>query len=392
VNAAAFDGCDAEDLAEAIDQVAALEAAVRSQLLALISAFGATRAWEADGAASVEAWLMMRLGVARRTATELVRVAGAVPQLPTIAAAYADGRLSWDQLAAVTRFATPDTDAALAPEAVGLSAAELERAAQRARMVSAAETAAVDRRRGVGWRWSADDGSLRLWGRLAPADGMVVATTLGRLADQAPPDPATGVYEPYESRCADALVELASCRLAADADADRATVVVHVDTTVARGSVEGAPAVAASTLRRLACDARLQVVTHSTDASVIGVGRTTRQVPPWLMRLLRRRDGGCRFPGCDRQRWVHAHHIHHWADGGATNDGNLVLLCGHHHRVVHEGGWQVRGSPGGRLEFVNGVGRVVWPRPIERAQRMRMAPPSKVATAFAGFGLRKRLP
>jgi hypothetical protein len=60
--------------------------------------------------------------------------------------------------------------------------------------------------------------------------------------------------------------------------------------------------------------------------------------PPAIQRALRRRDGGCRFPGCVNRRFVDGHHIVHWIDGGITNLDNLVLLCRHHHRIVHEGG------------------------------------------------------
>ncbi|MGE0732366.1 MAG: HNH endonuclease signature motif containing protein, partial [Acidimicrobiia bacterium] len=51
--------------------------------------------------------------------------------------------------------------------------------------------------------------------------------------------------------------------------------------------------------------------------------------------------GTCRFPGCTHRGWLDAHHQHHWADGGPTNLDNLLLLCRHHHRTVHEGGWTV---------------------------------------------------
>lgn len=51
------------------------------------------------------------------------------------------------------------------------------------------------------------------------------------------------------------------------------------------------------------------------------------------------RDGGCRFPGCERTRWLQAHHVEHWAHGGQTRLANLVLLCHHHHQLVHEGGF-----------------------------------------------------
>jgi hypothetical protein len=51
------------------------------------------------------------------------------------------------------------------------------------------------------------------------------------------------------------------------------------------------------------------------------------------------RDGGCRFPGCAEHRYVEAHHVRHWADGGPTDLANLVLLCWRHHHALHEGGY-----------------------------------------------------
>ncbi|MCZ6852906.1 MAG: HNH endonuclease signature motif containing protein [Gammaproteobacteria bacterium] len=60
-----------------------------------------------------------------------------------------------------------------------------------------------------------------------------------------------------------------------------------------------------------------------------------------LRRALKRRDKGCRFPGCEQTHYVDAHHIHHWAHGGETNLENLVLLCRYHHRHLHEGGYAI---------------------------------------------------
>jgi 5-methylcytosine-specific restriction endonuclease McrA len=68
------------------------------------------------------------------------------------------------------------------------------------------------------------------------------------------------------------------------------------------------------------------------------LGRQTAVVPTAVRRALILRDKRCRFPGCDRpHRWCDAHHVVHWADGGANSLSNLVLLCRRHHRAVHEG-------------------------------------------------------
>ena len=86
-------------------------------------------------------------------------------------------------------------------------------------------------------------------------------------------------------------------------------------------------------------------------------------MPPGLRRALQSRDRGCRFPGCNQHRFVDAHHIHHWADGGETSIGNLVLLCRHHHRLVHEGGFDVERIGDGNLRFRRPDGRAIEDHP-----------------------------
>ena len=118
--------------------------------------------------------------------------------------------------------------------------------------------------------------------------------------------------------------------------------------------------VAVETARRLGCDGALIGVVAGKKGEPLAVGRRTRAVPPAIRRALRVRDRGCRFPGCDRSRFVHAHHIRHWADGGETKLDNLVTLCSQHHRLVHEGGYGVRMNDG-EIEFTRPNGRVMPP-------------------------------
>jgi len=77
-------------------------------------------------------------------------------------------------------------------------------------------------------------------------------------------------------------------------------------------------------------------------AGPIGAGRRTRTINRRMRRALQRRSGGrCEWVGCDERVYVEGHHIESWAKGGATELDNLVLLCWHHHRAVHEGGYLV---------------------------------------------------
>jgi hypothetical protein len=149
---------------------------------------------------------------------------------------------------------------------------------------------------------------------------------------------------------ADALVNVAETYLnRADTQSSsrpRTQLVVHVDqdplspdATLA-ATLDDGTRISAETLRRIACDTTLVAVRHNGGEE--SVGRRTRTISPNLRLALWMRDRGCRFPGCTNHLFLHAHHIHHWAHGGATSADNLVLLCSTHHRLVHEGGFSVK--------------------------------------------------
>jgi hypothetical protein len=119
---------------------------------------------------------------------------------------------------------------------------------------------------------------------------------------------------------------------------------------------------APETARRLACDQQV-VALHHSDGRAVSGGRRTRFASKRLNRLLDQRDRGCRFPGCTHTRYLHTHHIVHWAQGGRTSPDNLVRLCSHHHRLVHEGGYTVTGDPAGELTFRRPRGRPLYAFP-----------------------------
>jgi hypothetical protein len=97
------------------------------------------------------------------------------------------------------------------------------------------------------------------------------------------------------------------------------------------------------------------VMREGPDGSVLDVGRKTRTIPTAIRRALEARDGRCRFPGCTARR-CDAHHVEHWVDGGATALDNLVLVCRRHHRLVHEGGWNIE-LTAGEATFIRPDGR-----------------------------------
>ena len=101
-------------------------------------------------------------------------------------------------------------------------------------------------------------------------------------------------------------------------------------------------------------------------ASRSASGRRTRSIPPSVRRALANRDRGCRFPGCTATHRLHAHHVKHWAEGGETSLDNLILLCPTHHRLMHEGGFDVQRLDDGAFRFVNPHGLTI--RPPKRAE------------------------
>jgi Domain of unknown function (DUF222)/HNH endonuclease len=360
----ALASCSVENLTDTVGQLHGIACAAHRHLLTVVAELDRREAFRDDGAADMPSWLTARLSISFRTARAWVEAARALESLPAIATAYTEGKLSWDGVRAAAEVATPETDAELADLAVGHSAAQLQAMARRHRRVSTEEAEDNHARRSLVWWWGDDHSFMRLSGRLPADQGAILETALARVIDEIPPNPG-GVYEDYRSRAADALVELASQRLDADFDADRATVVAHIDVAVLTGEdgaaeLESGAGLAAETARRLVCDSRLQAALHASDGTPLGVGRASRTVPHWLARQVRHRDHACRFPGCTRTRFTQNHHIDFWvAHEGPTDLNNLVLLCWHHHRLVHEGGWRVRGDPAGHLEFLRPDGRVL---------------------------------
>jgi hypothetical protein len=394
-----------DGMAEELARQAADITAAEYRWLALLAEFDAIGGWAVGGARSCADWLSWACGVSLPAAREKVRVAKALGGLPLISAAFAAGRMSYSKVRAVTRVATPANEALLVTYAESATAAQLETVVRGYRRSQRAEEGLEAHRRferrSVRW-WVDDEGYVRISARLAPDDGALVVAELERLAESGgedegaaaePVPPGTRVSaetaeagrgdapvvqdrldaaEPAEARRADALRMMAETAAANGPTACRGgethLVVVHAterelsdtptDLVVTAVddigvTIEGVGRVSAETARRLGCDAEVVTLTEDRDGRPLSVGRSSRNVPRWLRRALRRRDGGrCRFPGCNVTRFVDAHHIWHWADGGPTELDNLMLLCRFHHRLVHEVGYQIRVNSPGDFTFL----------------------------------------
>jgi hypothetical protein len=152
---------------------------------------------------------------------------------------------------------------------------------------------------------------------------------------------------------------------------------LQAETEPGMSELEDGSRVSAETSRRIACDCSLVRIARDEDGEILDVGRRQRTVSSPLRRALEARDRGCRFPGCGL-RFTDGHHIVHWADGGETSLGNTMLLCGFHHRLMHEGGWTAEWW--GRERGANGAGpagrRAVFTDPRGQAH---VGPPTKPA-------------
>ncbi|MGH8872302.1 MAG: DUF222 domain-containing protein [Acidimicrobiia bacterium] len=321
----------------------------------------------ADGSRDLVHWVSARFGFRHSTAAQLVRVARRLQDLPVLRSRFAEGALSMDQVDAISKMATPDTEEALIEDCLGLSTAALDRAARRANPPRSEDEREAWRVRWLSIQYTLDGIRGRMNAELPGAEMALVESEIRAGADRMPPNPETGVFDPYPARMADGLVEL--CSTTGDEGSAAPTqIVVHADLealtsdpeTTGVAEIQGGPVIANETARRLSCDPILECTVHG-HAKTLGIGRRSRLIPAWLRRQLWYRDGGCRFPGCPHKGWLHAHHKQHWADGGSTDLCNLILLCGYHHRFLHEHGWSIEDDADGKPLFRRPDGQIYPP-------------------------------
>jgi hypothetical protein len=183
-----------ERLEAQICELAGHLAAATCRFLVLLGDFDARRGWADWEMTSCAAWLSWKCQMSSRTAREQVRVARALRDLPVIRAEFGAGRLSYAKVRALTRIATPGTEAGLAELAGPMTGNQLERFARAHRQVSSADDAAARVRRRLAWRFE-EDGSLSGSFRLPPLAGAVLLKALRAAAgDLQHPHPADGEH------------------------------------------------------------------------------------------------------------------------------------------------------------------------------------------------------
>jgi hypothetical protein len=314
-----------------------------------------------------------------------MRVAHALKDLPKISQEFRHGRVSYSKVRAMTRVATPKNEHYLLNIARHGTAVHVERLVRQYRMVKRLEALKQENTRHAQRELHCHidaDGYWQIRGRLTAEQGALVQAMLEQALEEGFREtrdvPAgTSAPEPIAVRRADALVRMAQAfsGSAGGNSGDRFMVNVHTDmeTLKAEGTggeaeLEGGGKMAAETARRISCDAGVVHWLDGATGEPLSIGRKSRSIPPAIRRALQRRYGGCCFPGCTHDRFVDAHHIEHWADGGETSMKNLVLLCRRHHRLVHEGGFGIRRSINGEIVFSNTAGEIIPTGPQQRSR------------------------
>ena len=362
-------------------------AAGEAHLLTLIAEFDRREAWAGPGLLSCAHWLSWRTGLGPVAARERVRVGRALDELPLVREAHAAGRLSYSQVRAITRVATAQEQQRWIEMARSTTAGQLERLVRGVRRVHKVEEDAADPELAA-WRMEARrsydaDGNV-VFRIVLPAEQAAVldaALDVVRAAlerDQAEdasagagppqPDEETGDAgasaearspQPEPAAASPTLTDafLAMARTTPDpastespaaARRSRSRLTAQVDPLTGWGRLRDGellpPSSLSAVLRTLPVrggKVRLRRLTPA-DLRRHDLGRSQRLPSAALRELLGAIDGECcRFPGCTRRRKLHAHHVEHWSDGGTTDLDNLLLVCGRHHTLIHQLGFQL---------------------------------------------------
>jgi len=362
---------DGERLGAEITELCSYIYAAEARLLALIREFDDKQYWAEPGLYSCAHWLNFKCGIGMNAAREKVRVAHALAELPKIRAGFERGELSYSKVRAMTRIADESNEDYLLMIAKHGTAHHVEKLVSKyrtARRFQDAQSADEQYRDRELSHYYNHDGCLVIKARLPAEQGALIVKALEMAMQQdfvgaavAAGDVTAETSEtelehtPMAARRADALADIAETYMNNDessgSTADRYQVVVHV--TAETSEIEDGPHVTAETSRRISCDSSIVSIEEDKNGEPLSIGRRSRSIPPPMRRALRIRDGGCRFPGCTNTRFVDGHHIRHWADGGETCLDNLVLLCRHHHHLVHEGGFACEKSADGEIHFTD---------------------------------------
>jgi hypothetical protein len=318
------------------------ERVVREQRRLHLRELALTRVLDERG--GVDDSLAANDGVSVRAVREAAATARALEELPEIASVAAEGRLSADQLVQVVKVAEPDDDRHWAEHAAAWSPADLAQQARLKRTPTREEGAARRAARELRFWWRRDGGMLDGRFSLPDVEGALFESVMNRMIESA--RPAKGqAWETRERRGADALVELV--RNFADVDA----VAAPTPHLIVQVPLDGPATVAGiplpdSMVEALRAQAKVEPVLVDGAQNPIAVGRVESVLSEKSKRVVRQRDGKCRWPGCDRRVGLEVHHLWPRSWGGQDAKWNLAAVCAMHHgQLIPQGAMLLLGNP-----------------------------------------------
>ena len=376
----ALDRLAAQDLKamfgpQALDRTRRLLAAqnqVDAQVARSVREGELTQAAEHDGLKTMQSWLRGHARLSASAAHRLVNRGRALEHLPAVAAAFAAGRITAEQVAVIAPVTHEEHRAAAAQQGVDLDQVDAVLADTPATRPHSELAQVVHHYLErldpdgpepdpTGGRClviaTHPDGSVSGRFDLDPVGGQKVQAVLESMVQASRP---AGDLRSRGQQMGDAFVQWADNTLAAGGLPILRTVKPHVFAVIPLADLAdphpgpGAArtgfgaTISAARARLLACDGGITRIVIGPESQPLDMGRTHRVVPPHLRRATEVRDRHCVFTGCDAPTyWCDVHHLLHWIDGGDTSLENSALLCERHHTKVHHG-FRVERQPDGR--------------------------------------------
>ncbi|MFZ0252025.1 MAG: DUF222 domain-containing protein [Acidimicrobiales bacterium] len=382
-------GLSDEDLSRELDELFRQRAALDGRIVERLGEVARREAFRDEGATSIAAWAAERFGISTTTARAYAHVAEQVSDLPHLVSALRAGDITFDKVRAVADVAAPETDRRLCDQAKQCSVRALAEAAR----VTAPDTRHRSSRSEHDGRYLRFNDGCRTMSLQLPAESYAeTKTVLEGRAKEVPADEGAR----WDQRLCDAFLEVVGSSRPATTGSPY-FVVVHVpmatlvDRSGLAGELEGHGLIDADTVRRISCDATIAIGVDDDVGHTMYEGRSRRFPTDAQRREVKRRDRECRFPGCSASTFINVHHVVPWRAGGGTDLDNLVLLCRHHHGVVHRKGWSMTGNANDELTVVGPSGRVMVSRPDPR-WAVVTGPAAKLAAAVVSPGAKPARP
>ncbi|RBY80820.1 endonuclease [Geodermatophilus sp. TF02-6] len=360
------------ELLERTAELVRLRNRIDAELARTVRAADTRQSCEHDGLKTMPSWLRGHAHLSPAEAGRVVRAGRAIEHLPALAAAFAAGAVTADQVAVVAPVVTPENLERAAGQQVELAEVDAAlttvAATQLYRTLGQAvhhylagldpdgpEPDPTEGRRLTIAKHA--DGSISFRGDLDAVGGEKLQAALESLVQAGR---CAGDERTRSQQQGDALVQLGDLALAAGTlpilRGHKPQVIVTIgiedlaDPNVGSGAGEmgfGA-VISAARARWLASDGQVTRIVMGPEGMPLDHGRSMRLFPPHVRRAAEVRDGGCVFTGCGAPTWwCDVHHLLEWALGGETDLDNAALLCERHHTKVHHG-FRVERQPDGR--------------------------------------------